>query len=156
SVQCGGAGARRQPDAGRARRRGASRHGPGRRARCRPGRSGAGRHRGGDAGADAGKLKPRLRPPWPGTMTWRADAADLLGQHETQRFGRLAINTVILLAVVVSVGAAMADTLPDLTDIGHHLARVLQSLAAAVFAAEYLVRLWVAPEERPDAGHPWL
>ncbi|MEW5865023.1 MAG: cyclic nucleotide-gated ion channel [Pseudomonadota bacterium] len=66
------------------------------------------------------------------------DGADLTGR---------VLRGAILLVVVVSVAAAMIRSMPEY-GVPHALAlNVIQLVCTVAFAAEYALRIWVAPEE---------
>jgi voltage-gated potassium channel len=62
----------------------------------------------------------------------------------TQRF----LVVAILVAVVVTV----LDTEPDMPEGWHHAFRICEAAFAAIFAIEYLLRLWAAGENPEYAG----
>jgi len=83
--------------------------------------------------------------------TPRSRAHDLLADHGPASAARRTATLIILLAVAAAAAAGMFDTLPDLGSGARTLVRAAGAGAAAVFVLEYLLRLWVAPEQDPTA-----
>ncbi len=81
----------------------------------------------------------------------RARVYDLL-TSEDAGFGQQAVRTVLVLAVLVSVTAAMMKSVPE---VGRLHAAALEAILLAMtagFALEFLLRVWVAPGESGSAG----
>jgi voltage-gated potassium channel len=83
--------------------------------------------------------------------TSRSRAHDLLAEHGPASPARSMATLAILLAVAAAAVSGMFDTLPDLGPATRVLIRAVGAGAVAVFALEYLLRLWVAPEQDPGA-----
>jgi voltage-gated potassium channel len=82
-------------------------------------------------------------------QTLRAQLAHLLEDGQPNTGLRLAFRAVLVTVVVVVVLAALVDTLPRLPLSAHETVVAVQWLAAILFTAEYLTRLYIAPERDP-------
>jgi len=78
--------------------------------------------------------------------TWRPRAYDLLAESGPASAARRAATLVILLAVAVAAASGMFHTLPELTPGARGIVGWCGATAVVVFALEYLLRLWIAPE----------
>ncbi len=81
----------------------------------------------------------------------RQRAYDLLAEHGPASAARRAATLIILLAVAAAAASGMFDTLPDLGIEARSVVRWSGAAATLVFVAEYLLRLWAAPERDPTA-----
>ena len=79
----------------------------------------------------------------------RSRVYTLLGQDEQHSPARTAVSTVLIVAVVLGVSGVVFGSLPDLSPGESYLAALCSKLASLVFLAEYLARLWTAPESDP-------
>lgn len=79
----------------------------------------------------------------------RSLAYDLLeGSPLGSRLGA-AINWIIVLLIVVSVGATVLESVPDLRAEYRGLFGDIEIVSLAAFTVEYLLRIWIAPEHIP-------
>ncbi|HVO17211.1 MAG TPA: ion transporter [Alphaproteobacteria bacterium] len=83
--------------------------------------------------------------------TIRAELSRILEDGQPNTGLRLALRTALVAMVVAAVLAAIVDTLPRLSLGAHEAVVAVQWLAALVFTAEYVVRLYIAPERDPRA-----
>ena len=81
----------------------------------------------------------------------RQRAYDLLADHGPGSTARRVATLIILVAVAAAAASGMFDTLPDLTPGLRSVIRWSAAAATLVFIAEYLLRLWIAPERDPDS-----
>ncbi len=79
-------------------------------------------------------------------MSWRAWAAECLGEGDWRPAARVAFRLLLLGAILASAGAAMLGS----TDRSGRLAVTLAAATWVLFAIEYGARLWTAPEFRPN------
>jgi voltage-gated potassium channel len=87
--------------------------------------------------------------------TWRAWTHTLLERTERPSVGHRLVTAVLVSVVVGSVATAVLETLARLASAAA-LFRAVEAAALAVLAAEYLLRLWSAPEGDPlGAARPW-
>jgi voltage-gated potassium channel len=70
----------------------------------------------------------------------------------TGPLGRFASAFLIVL-ILANVGVEIATTLPDLTEDWQRELHLFDSVAVAVFALEYLLRLWVCVEDPRERFH---
>ncbi|MDK9721923.1 MAG: cyclic nucleotide-gated ion channel/potassium channel family protein [Rhodospirillales bacterium] len=70
----------------------------------------------------------------------------------TGAWGRFASAFLIVL-ILANVGVEIATTLPDLTEDWQRELHLFDSVAVAVFALEYLLRLWVCVEDPRERFH---
>ena len=82
-------------------------------------------------------------------QTLRAQLSRLLEDGQPNTGPRLAFRAVLVTVVVIAVLAAVVDTLPRLSLTAHEAVVAVQWLAALLFTAEYLTRLYIAPERDP-------
>jgi len=67
-----------------------------------------------------------------------------------------AVDLFLIGLVLVNVGAIVLESLPALASEYGPLFSVIELVSVVVFTAEYLLRLWSAPEHAPVAGlNPW-
>ena len=92
-----------------------------------------------------------MRPP-----RWRAQIDRILTPAESPPWSNRLANWTLMVLVLVSVLAAVVETLEEVpARIGWFL-RLVEALAVAVMAAEYVLRLWAAPErEAIGTREPW-
>lgn len=81
--------------------------------------------------------------------TVRAQLSRLLEDGQPNTGTRLALRAVLVTVVVVVVLAAVVDTMPRLSFSAHEAVVAVQWLAALLFTAEYVIRLYIAPERDP-------
>jgi len=81
--------------------------------------------------------------------TIRTELSRLLEDGQPNTGVRLALRAALVTMVVVAVLAAIVDTLPRLSLTAHEAVVAVQWLAALLFTAEYLIRLYIAPERDP-------
>ncbi len=79
----------------------------------------------------------------------RSRGYTLLGHDEQHSPARTAVSTVLIIAVVLGVSGVLVGSLPELSPGERNLAALFSKLASVVFLAEYLARLWTAPESDP-------
>jgi len=90
--------------------------------------------------------QPAVAPPGaPGMQRWRTRAFRALERDSGARASR-AVAALTALAVALGTGAAMLATEPRIAGTHGRLLDLVTSLCAGLFALEYLLRLWVAPE----------
>jgi voltage-gated potassium channel len=88
--------------------------------------------------------------------TWRARFDHLLAPAENPPWSTRLVNTILVALVLLSVVGSVVETLAELAVRIGWLLRLVEALAVAVMAVEYVVRLWVAPErEAIGAREPW-
>ena len=88
--------------------------------------------------------------------TWRARVHTLLHETETGSTARSAVSTALVVVIVISVSGVILETLDWLAAATHPLFAVLEAVAVTVLSAEYLLRLWAAPEgDATGVDHPW-
>jgi voltage-gated potassium channel len=93
-----------------------------------------------------------MRPP-----TWRAWFDRILAPAESPPWSNRLVNWALVALVLVSVVAAVLETLEGLPPRVVWLLQLGEALAVAVMAVEYLLRLWAAPErEAIGTREPWL
>jgi voltage-gated potassium channel len=83
--------------------------------------------------------------------TLRARAHHFLTREEGGT-GGLAVRTGLVLLIVVSVTSAVLKSVPQIEQAHSGLFDVVLLLATFGFAVEYLVRIWIAPENPGAAG----
>ena len=64
------------------------------------------------------------------------------------------VNSALILLVLANVLAAVLETVPSLLLHDAVLLRAFEAFSLAVFAAEYALRLWIAPEDPRYRGLP--
>lgn len=69
--------------------------------------------------------------------------------------GLSAVNKVLTALILVAAALAIAETETSLSVAWRRLFGILELSLGVVFAAEYAVRIWIAPERKPDSS-PWL
>ena len=88
--------------------------------------------------------------------TWRARAHTLLEETETRSIAHTAVSVVLIAVVVASVAGVILETVDWLADATGPLLRLVEVAAVTILSAEYLLRLWAAPEHDPGGPtHPW-
>lgn len=87
----------------------------------------------------------------PGRESSRATAHHLLTREEGGSGGH-AVRTLLVLLIVVSVTTAVLKSVPQVGRAHGTLLDVILLLTSLGFAAEYLVRIWIAPENPGAAG----
>lgn len=88
--------------------------------------------------------------------TARARIDHLLAQGEQAGWASRAVNAALVAVVLVSVVATLLETLDDAARGLGWLLRAVEALAVALFAVEFGVRFWIAPErEAGGARDPW-
>ena len=88
--------------------------------------------------------------------TWRARVHALLDETETRSVARRAVGAALIAVIVGSVVAVILETLDWLAAAAGPLFGLVEATAVVVLSAEYLLRLWAAPEDDPaGAAHPW-
>jgi voltage-gated potassium channel len=83
--------------------------------------------------------------------SWRTRAYLWLAGHETGSAAPAAARGLVIAAVAIGVTGAILGTLPGLGEVQRQLLQSAMSAAAAVFALEYICRIWSAPERDPEA-----
>ena len=84
-------------------------------------------------------------------MTLRTKIHGLL-DPESHAHGARQVRTLEVLLILVGISAVSAGTVASLPSGSRAAAAVIAGVVAAIFFAEYLLRLWVAPES-PHAHH---
>jgi voltage-gated potassium channel len=80
----------------------------------------------------------------------------LLGEPEGHSAGRAILTGVLVGVVTLSVAGVIFETLDWLATAAGHLFRLVETLSVTVLSAEYLLRLWAAPERDPTGtAQPW-
>ena len=79
--------------------------------------------------------------------SWPQRTYDLLAEHGPASAARRAATLIILLAVAAAAASGMFDTLSDLAPAVRGLVRWSGAATTVVFIVEYLLRLWIAPEQ---------
>ena len=82
----------------------------------------------------------------PRTNTWRTRGYELLA-HEDASGASRALRTVLILLITLSVITAMLESVPQIGRAYGAILDAIQLFATVGFAAEYALRVWVAPEE---------
>lgn len=85
-----------------------------------------------------------------GHETWRAKAHHLLTRDESAS-GGVTLRTGLVLLILSSVAAAILKSVPEIGRSHAGELELVLLLTTTGFAVEYLVRVWVAPED-PGAG----
>lgn len=85
---------------------------------------------------------------------WRMAVSDLLSGGAPASPARLAASALLVAAIVGAPAAAALATLPARAAATDALLAAVQGFAAVLFTLEYALRLWSAPEQRPDAATP--
>lgn len=89
------------------------------------------------------------------TRGWRAQAYDAL-DGDGAGPGARPVGTLLVGVVLTSSAAAVLETVPALADRYGAVFAVVEVVTVAVLTAEYLLRLWTAPErEAGGAADPW-
>jgi voltage-gated potassium channel len=86
--------------------------------------------------------------------SWRLRLHTALEEDEADSTARTAVKVFLVGAILASVSGAALETVHSL---GVRYAVSFQTIeigAVAIFALEYLLRLWVAPEHEPSKGSP--
>ena len=83
--------------------------------------------------------------------TLRARAHHLLAREESGSAGS-AVRTGLVLLIAVAVATAVLKSVPQIGRAHGQLLDILLLLTTLGFAVEYLVRIWVAPENPGAAG----
>src|SRR5256712_11156532 len=92
----------------------------------------------------------------PMATAWRARVHALLHETETRSPARSAVTAVLVVVIVISLSAVILETLDWLAAAIGPLFAVVEAVAVTVLSAEYLLRLWAAPEgDAPGVDHPW-
>ena len=79
-----------------------------------------------------------------------------LDQHGAGSGSRTLVSTVLIIAIVASVTAIVLGTLPDLDRFSKQVLREVVVVSTVVFTLEFFCRIWVAPENDPNAMIvPW-
>jgi voltage-gated potassium channel len=92
-----------------------------------------------------------MRPP-----RWRAQLDRMLTPAESPPWSNRLVNWVLVSLVLVSVLAAVVETLEELPARVGWFLRLVEALAVAVMTVEYALRLWAAPErEAIGTREPW-
>ena len=90
------------------------------------------------------------------SATWRARFDRLLAPAESPPWSNRLANGTLMALVLVSVVAAVVETVEDLPARITWLLRLVESFAVAAMAVEYVLRLWTAPErEAIGTREPW-
>jgi len=90
------------------------------------------------------------------SATWRAQFDRLLAPAESPPWSNRLANGTLMGLILVSVIAAVVETVDDLPARITWLLRVVESFAVGAMAVEYVVRLWAAPErEAIGTREPW-
>lgn len=79
----------------------------------------------------------------------RVELSRLLEDGQPNTGLRLALRAVLVAVVIVTVLAAITDTMPRLSLTTQEAVVAAQWLAAVLFTAEYAIRLYIAPERDP-------
>lgn len=79
-------------------------------------------------------------------VTLRARLFDILEHGRRRDFAARLVDWVLLVLIVGNVLATIASTVPELHDRHAVALQRFDNFCVAVFAVEYLARLWVAPE----------
>lgn len=87
-------------------------------------------------------------------MTWRRWAYQNLHTAAWRKSGISPINRLIAVLIVAAVALAIVQTEPAIATGNESLFRNLEIIFAIVFLAEYLARVWIAPEH-PEFGDGW-
>ena len=83
--------------------------------------------------------------------TWRAKAHHLL-THEESGAGGATLRIGLVVLIVVSVAAAVLKSVPEIGRAHAGVLELILVLTTVGFTAEYLARVWVAPEDPGAAG----
>src|SRR6185295_2326909 len=90
------------------------------------------------------------------SRTWRAQFDRLLAPAESPPWSNRLVNGTLMALILVSVVAAVVETVEDLPPRIPWLLRLIESFAVAAMALEYALRLWTAPErEAVGTREPW-
>jgi voltage-gated potassium channel len=88
--------------------------------------------------------------------TWRERVYSCLAPHERDSRAHAVVTGALIAAIAAGVAGSVLGTLPDLTAFQRQASNYSVGAAFAVFAIEYLCRIWTAPETDPAAqADPW-
>lgn len=80
-------------------------------------------------------------------MNLRRRAHQLLDSNGPRNRGALCIRYGLLALIVINVDTSVASTVPDMDAAYGSIFDAIESVSLVMFAAEYLLRIWIAPEE---------
>ena len=87
------------------------------------------------------------------TRSWRSRIYDMLDEGEGAPVARSVARAALLAVIAATVTATVLETIDALAGRAH-LFRLIEVGATTLLAAEYAVRLWIAPEGDPGATSP--
>jgi voltage-gated potassium channel len=78
-----------------------------------------------------------------------------MGQEAPASPGAIGVRLFLLVVIVVSVSAVTLETVGPLAAVYGRLLEVIETIALLVFAVEYGLRIWIAPEGEPGQPDAW-
>jgi len=81
--------------------------------------------------------------------TWRSHVYDVLAEHELRSRARTIVSATLVASIVIGVALAALITLPDLAEPQRYVFIAIMRIVTGVFTAEYICRIWIAPESDP-------
>jgi len=84
------------------------------------------------------------------SLSMRSAVSEFMGVGESPTLGFFAYRLIAIVAILLSVTLAALSTLPDIAPGDRVLIDRAGAFVAAIFALEYAVRLWLAPQFQPD------
>lgn len=90
------------------------------------------------------------------SATWRAQFDRLLAPAESPPWSNRLTNATLMALILVSVVAAVLETVDDLPPRITWFLHLVEAFAVAAMAVEYVLRVWAAPErEAIGTREPW-
>jgi voltage-gated potassium channel len=87
-------------------------------------------------------------------LRWRRRVCNILDGAGTSDRVALLVHSVLVVFVIVSVGAVVLESVPELARTQETLFIVIEIVAVTVFTIEYGLRLWSAPDHTAYADLP--
>jgi voltage-gated potassium channel len=89
-------------------------------------------------------------------LRWRRRVCDILDGAGSSDRVALLVHSVLVIFVIVSVGAVVLESVPELARTQETLFTLIEIVAVIVFTVEYGLRLWSAPDHTAYADlSPW-
>lgn len=82
----------------------------------------------------------------------RRRAYEILENDDQRDWRTRAVHWTIVVLVIGTVAAAVLGTIPEIHERNHELIKIFDYISFVVFLAEYLARVWSAPED-PRRSH---
>lgn len=83
-------------------------------------------------------------------MNLREKTYNILEMHEGGRFG-FVVNTFLVVLIICSIAAVILESDPTLGNRYYATFQAFEQFAFSVFSIDYLLRVWVAPEQNEDS-----